>query len=210
MNKATNVLDYYYRACRLKEVERTGWREWNISSNGPVERIAEHIYGTQILAMAIYSEYELDLDINRVTTMLAHHETEEIEIGDITPFDGVSDEEKKRIGKVAVNKVTKLLANNKYIRKLISEFEEGNTKEAKFAYLCDKLECILWAERYSETRRISFENAPQSQIKEPRIQKIIADGAETVGEVFREFHKNKFISDEVFMEILEQLKSYKK
>lgn len=209
MNRATNVLNYYYSACKLKEIERTGWREWNISQDGQVERIAEHIYGTQILAMAIYSEYEIELDINKVTTMLAHHETEEIEIGDITPFDGVSDEEKKRLGKIGVDKVMKLLSNNKYVLELISEFEEGNTKEAKFAYLCDKLECILWAEKYSRTKRITFQNAPKRQLNEPRVQKLIADGAETVGDVFREFHKHKFISDEVFMEILEELKRYK-
>jgi len=210
MDRATNVLDYYYRASKLKELERTGWREWNISRDGRVEAVAEHIYGTQILAMAIYSEYEMDLDINKVTTMLAHHETEEIEIGDITPFDGISEEEKKRIGKHGVDKVMKLLVNSKYIRELISEFEEGSTKEAQFAYLCDKLECILWAENYSRTRRITLKNAPEGQINEPRIQELIADGAETVGDIFREFHRNKFVSDEVFIEIIERLKNYRK
>ena len=210
MNKATNVLDYYYLACKLKEVERTGWNEWNISKSGPVERIAEHIYGTQILAMAIYSEYELDLDILKVTTMLAHHETEEIEIGDITPFDGVSDEEKRRLGEIGVDKVLKLLTNNKYVKELIVEFEEGSTKEAKFAYFCDKLECILWADYYSRTRRLTFENAPESQLNQPVVQNLIVGGATTVGDVFREFHKDKFISDEVFMEILNEIRVYKK
>jgi len=210
MNKATHVLDYYYIACRLKEVERTGWREWNISRGGQVERIAEHIYGTQILAAAIFSEYKLALDINKVTAMLAHHETEEIEIGDITPFDGISDEEKKRLGKIGVDKVMRFLDNNEYIRGLIEEFEEGKTKEAQFAYLCDKLECILWAEKYSRTGRILLENAPESQMKEPVIQKIITEGAKTVGDIFREFHNDKFVSDEVFLEILEELKVYSK
>lgn len=210
MNNATKVLNYYYKACKLKEIERTGWREWNISRGGQVERIAEHIYGTQILAAAIYSEYKLQLDINKVMSMLAHRETEEVEIGDITPFDGISDEEKKKMGKIGVDKVMRLLDNNEYIRGLIDEFEEGKTKEAKFAYLCDKLECILWAEKYSRTKRILLENAPESQLNEPAIQKIIAEGAKTVGDIFREFHKDKFISDEVFMEIIEELKSYMK
>lgn len=209
MRKATNVLNYYYRACKLKEMERTGWCKWNVSRESAVERIAEHIYGTQILAMAIYTEYELELDINKVTTMLAHHETEEIEIGDITPFDGVSEEEKKRLGKIGVDKVMKLLANSKYIKSLISEFEDGKTKEAKFAYLCDKLECILWAKKYSDEKRITFEGAPL-QLEDERVRKLIKDGAENVGDVFREFHKDKFLSDEVFMDILSELKYYGK
>ena len=208
MSKATNVLNYYYKSCKLKEMERTGWNEWNISRDGAVERIAEHIYGTQILAMAIYTEYELDLDINKVTTMLAHHETEEIEIGDITPFDGVSEEEKKRLGKLGVDKVMKLLNNSKYIRYLIAEFEEGKTKEAKFAYLCDKLECILWAKKYSDAKRITFEHAPIDQLQDSRVQELIENGAEDVADIFREFHKYKFAKDEIFVEILDKLKYY--
>lgn len=208
MSKAANVLNYYYNMCKLKELERTGWNDWNISRNKRVEGIAEHIYGTQILAMAMYSEYNVDVDINKVTTMLAHHETEEIEIGDITPFSGISEEEKANLGRVAVKNILSGLSKNKYIEAYISEFEEGKTKEAKFAYLCDKLECILWAKKYSDEGRITFENAPASQLEEVRVKAIVDKGAETVGDVFREFHKHKFINDEAFMEILEQLKYY--
>jgi len=208
MSKATNVLDYYYKACKLKEIERTGWRKWNISDVGAVERIPEHIYGTQILAMAIYSEYDVDVDINKVTTILAHHETEEIEIGDITPFDGVTEEEKRKNGKIAVNKILSKLSKSKLVEEYISEFEERKTKEAKFAYLCDKLECILWAKKYSDEMRITFETAPKNHLEEPCIKEIIANGAKNPGEVFVEFHKEKFIQDNSFMEILNMLKTY--
>ena len=165
MNKAENVLDYYYKACKLKEVERSGWGDWNISRTGPVERIAEHIYGTQILAMAIYLEYELDLNIDKVTTMLAHHETEEIEIGDITPFDGVTDVKKHELGKIAVSNIVSKIKNGEYIKRYIDEFEKRETKEGMFAYLIDKLECILWAKKYSDTGRISLETAPKEKIE---------------------------------------------
>ncbi len=206
MNKAENVLDYYYKACKLKEVERTGWNEWNISKEGPVERIAEHIYGTQIIAMAIYLEYELDINIDKVTTMLAHHETEEIEIGDITPFDGVTEEEKKILGNKAVTNITSKLKNGEYIKRYVDEFEKGETKEARFAYLCDKIECILWAKKYSDLGRISIENAPSAQVE--KVKEYIDNGVKNAGDIFREYHKYKFANDEAFMEIINSLENY--
>lgn len=206
MNKAENVLDFYYKMCKLKETERSGWVDWNISRPGPVERIAEHIYGTQILAMAIYLEYDLDLNIDKVTTMLAHHETEEIEIGDITPFDGVTEEEKRAIGSNAVTNITSKIKNGEYIKRYVDEFEKRETKEAMFAYLIDKLECILWAKKYSDTGRISLETAPNEQIE--LVKEIIAKGANDAGDIFREFHRHKFADDKTFMEIINTLEKY--
>jgi 5'-deoxynucleotidase YfbR-like HD superfamily hydrolase len=156
--------------------------------------------------MAIYLEYDLDLNIDKVTTMLAHHETEEIEIGDITPFDGVSEQEKSELGKVAVSNITSKLKNGEYIKRYVDEFEKRETKEARFAYLCDKLECILWAKKYSDTGRISIETAPQAQIDE--VKEYIDKGAKNAGDVFREFHKYKFANDETFIDIINNLEKY--
>ena len=206
MNKAENVLDFYYKMCKLKEVERTGWNECNISKNGPVERIAEHIYGTQLLAMAIYLEYGLDINIDKVTTILAHHETEEVEIGDITPFDGVTREQKRELGKVAVSNITSRIKNGEYIKRYIEEFEEGSTKEGVFARLCDKLECILWAKKYSDEGRITLEAIPKEQLD--AVKEATKKDAKNAGEAFREFHRYIFVNDEVFMDVVDSLEKY--
>lgn len=50
MNK--NVLEFYVLANKLKEAVRTGWLEVEIS-NDRVESVAEHIYGSVILAIAL-------------------------------------------------------------------------------------------------------------------------------------------------------------
>ena len=109
--------------------------------------------------MAIYLEYDLDLNIDKVTNMLAHHETEEVEIGDITPFDGVTEEEKRVIGSNAVTNITSKIKNGEYIKRYVDEFEKRETKEAMFAYLIDKLECILWAKK-SEKSSVTFTVTP--------------------------------------------------
>ncbi len=206
MNKAESVLDFYYKMCKLKEIERNGWVDWNISRTGPVERIAEHIYGTQILAMAMYLEFDIDVNIDKVTTMLAHHETEEVEIGDITPFDGVTEAKKAELGREAVLRITSTIKNGEYIKRYVDEFEKRETKEAIFAHLCDKLECVLWAKKYSDTDRISLQTAPEEQIE--LVKDIVDAGANDAGDIFREYHRAKFENEEAFMEIINSLENY--
>ena len=76
---------------------RTGWLKWHISKERS-DSIAEHVYGTSILAIALDSELDIDIDINKVLRMIVLHELEEIIIGDITPYDDVTEEEKIKIG----------------------------------------------------------------------------------------------------------------
>ena len=73
MSKEENVLRYYVLCNRLKDVVRTGWKDWNVKRER-IESVAEHIYGTQMLALAMKSEYKYDIDIEKVILMLAVHE----------------------------------------------------------------------------------------------------------------------------------------
>ena len=69
------LLDTYYRLSVLKHKERSGWVEWNVIARR-LESVAEHVFSVQQLAWLIYSEAELDLDIEHVISMLSLHETE--------------------------------------------------------------------------------------------------------------------------------------
>lgn len=107
-NKIKNLLQFYLLAIELKDKIRSGWKVWNIDRQR-VESVAEHIYGTCILAISIDSQFELDIDLYKVIIMLVLHEIEEIKIGDLTPFDKVTKEEKRKIGKQAVEEVLSTL-----------------------------------------------------------------------------------------------------
>ena len=77
MNREKRVLEFYILTNRLKSVIRTGWLNWHVNCER-VESVAEHIYGVQMLALAMYSEYKYDIDIKKVIVMLSIHELEEI------------------------------------------------------------------------------------------------------------------------------------
>lgn len=94
MSKEQNVINYYVICNRLKNVIRTGWKNWNVQRER-IESVAEHIFGVQMLAIAMKSEYQYDVDIMKVIFMLAVHELGETVIGDLTQFE-ISKAEKEK------------------------------------------------------------------------------------------------------------------
>ena len=81
MSKEQNVINYYVLCNKLKNITRTGWTDWKVNRNR-IESIAEHVYGTQMLAIAMKSEYNYDIDIMKVILMLSIHEIGETIIGE--------------------------------------------------------------------------------------------------------------------------------
>lgn len=81
-------MKFYLLATELKDKIRSGWKIWNIDRKR-VESVAEHIYGTCILAISIDSQFKLDIDLYKAILMLVLHEIEEVKIGDLTPFDKI-------------------------------------------------------------------------------------------------------------------------
>ena len=148
MSKEENVVKYYVLCNRLKNVIRTGWKNWHVKRER-IESVAEHIFGVQMLAIAMKSEFQYDVDLMKVIFMLAIHELGETVIGDLTQFQ-ISKSEKEKIEHEAVHKILNNLLDCSQIENLFLEFDAHVTKEAKFAYQCDKLECDLQSKLYDE------------------------------------------------------------
>jgi len=200
--KEENVLKYYLLCNRLKTLLRKGWLDWKINE-ARIETVAEHIYSTQMLALAMYTEYKYDIDIVKVILMLSIHETEEIIIGDLTLFD-ISKEEKDIIGHKAVKEVFSCLSEDTtFLEDLINEFDERKTPEAKFAYQVDKLECDLQAKTYSDfnDKIVNF-NDPDVQkfVGKPEVKECIDSGM-SFGEIWMEFGERRYPYDENFMSV---------
>ena len=69
MSKEERILNYYMLCNKLKDIVRSGWRVWNIKRER-VESIAEHIYGVQMLAIAMKSEYQYNVNLEKVILKL--------------------------------------------------------------------------------------------------------------------------------------------
>ena len=205
MSKEENVIKYYVLCNRLKDVIRTGWKDWNVKRER-IESVAEHIFGVQMLAIAIKSEYEYDIDILKTIYMLAVHELEEIYIGDLTLFQ-ISKEDKLKIGHEAISKVLSNLLDKETITNLILEFDEKKTKEAVFAYQCDKLECDIQSKLYDEERCVDLENQKSnSSYSNDEVQELLKS-EKTWSGMWLQFGQNKYNYDENFTSISNYVKN---
>lgn len=204
--KIKKLLQFYLLATELKDKIRSGWKVWNIERER-VESVAEHIYGTCILAISIDSEFELNVDIYKVITMLVLHEIEEIKIGDLTPFDKITKEEKRKIGKKAVEEILSNLDKKVQYIELIEEFENMQTKESIFAKMCDKLETDIQCKLYCEENCIDINKKENAHLlKDTRVQKLLQDGEKTVADLFVENDRPVY-TEKVFENIADYIKA---
>lgn len=201
MNREKSVIDFYVLTNKLKNVIRTGWLNWHVSSQR-VESVAEHVYGVQMLALAMYSEYKYDVDIKKVIFMLAVHELEETIIGDLT-FKQISSEDKKIIGHEAVEKILSGLLNGEEIKEIIYEFDAGITKEAKFAYHCDKLECDLQCKLYDEAGNVRYEDQTHADNHREDVMEALRTGTSTWSYNWMTYDRPKYLDDENFLSVLD-------
>ena len=201
MQKALKVVRFYVLCNKLKDIVRTGWLNWHVNSPR-VESVAEHIYGVQMLALAMYSEYQYDIDIEKVLFMLAVHELEETIIGDLTYLQ-VTNEEKEKMGHAAVEKILAELIAGDEIKSLIFEFDERKTKEALFAYHCDKLECDLQCKLYDEGHYVDPYNQGDSADHSPEVMEKLKNGEITWSSSWMNHDRPKYEDDANFMEVLD-------
>lgn len=199
MSKEEKIINYYVLCNRLKHLIRTGWKNWHVKSDR-LESVAEHIYGTQMLAIAINSEYEYDIDILKVIFMLAIHELGETIIGDLTPFQ-ISKDEKRKIEHDAIHEILSDLIDGDSIEKILIEFDEHKTKESLFAFWCDKLECDLQCKLYDEDGLVDLNRqSDNNSFYDEEVQALLKDN-DSWSTMWLKFSQNKYGYDDNFKAI---------
>lgn len=199
MTKEENVINYYILCNKLKNVVRTGWLDWKVQRER-IESIAEHIFGVQMLAIAMKSEYQYDVDIMKVIYMLAIHELGETIIGDLTQFQ-IDRNEKERIEHEAVHNILSSMLDGEEIEKLFLEFDEHKTKESIFAYQCDKLECDIQCKLYDQEGCVDLNHQEgNNTINDELVKKLLTNG-ESWSNMWLDFGQKKYPYDEHFMAV---------
>jgi len=203
------AVNFYLLATSLKYKLRAGWDQnhWCVDKER-LESIAEHIYGTCILALAIDSEFECNVDLNKVLKMLVIHELGEVIIGDITPYDNITPLEKQEMEHKAFISVIGDLVKKDELIKLMLEFDERKTKEAIFAYYCDKLEADIQCKVYQDMgcQKSLYDHPDTNVYKNDKVQKIVANGAQTVFDIWYENEKSIYDINSPFYKFLDFIK----
>ena len=207
--KNDNIIRFYMLATTLKHKIRTGWIEIGIDKDR-IESDAEHIYGTLVLALAIDSEYKLNLDMYKVLKMLTLHELEEIIMPDYTVRSNITPEQKKELGKECVRKVTQGLFKQEEIENLLNEFNDRKTSEAKFCYLIDKIECDFQAKMYDLEGVMDYDRTREDlEFYGDRADEIDSK-SKVASDFWIEFDKPKYADDAIFRELIDDMQKVNK
>ena len=202
--KEKNVIDFYVLCNKLKNVIRTGWLNWGVKRER-VESIAEHVFGTQMLAIAMWSEFDYEIDIKKVLTMLAIHELEETKIGDLTMFQ-IDRKTKEEMGHKAIEEILQPLLKGTSIQDWIFEFDERKTLESQFAYYCDKLEADIQCKLYDEENCVDINNHVSNEAKNDEYVKGVLEQEKSWSKAWIRFGQERYGYDKNFFNISKYIK----
>lgn len=127
-------------ALGLKELDRAGWKRVGVASP---ESVADHSFGVALAALVLAPP---ELDRGRLLAMALLHDLAEVRVGDITPYDGVAHDEKRRREHEAA---VVLFEARPDLLALWLEAEAGQSAEARFLKQVDRFDLRLQAERYA-------------------------------------------------------------
>ncbi|AEJ18425.1 HD domain-containing protein [Gracilinema caldarium] len=174
------MLRSFIRMMDLKGLYRQGWLKRGVPENR-AESVADHSFGTALLALLLAEQLKaspefLGLNSHRCIEMALVHELGEVYVGDITPVDGVSREEKYVREREAFIKVVEGLPNRDRLIELWEDFEAGRSSEARFVRQLDRLEmglqaALLKAEGYQ--RMDEFLESAHRTVSEPTLKALL-------------------------------------
>lgn len=152
---ASGILTFLRVVGNLKRTKRAGWIRSGIALE-EVESVSDHMYRMSIISMVITNESIA----TRATKMSLVHDLAEAIIGDITPHDGVSEEEKHASEKRALLSMVKTIDDKigNEIVELWEEYENGSSEVAKLVKDIDKFEMILQADEYESKTDINLQD----------------------------------------------------
>jgi len=131
----------------IKEIDKLKYikRKTKLFNSNRQENDAEHSWHLAVMAIILEEHANFEVDLLKVIKMLLIHDLVEIDAGDTFLFDTNKSHNNTEEELVAAKRIFNILPE-KQAQNLLNtwiEFEDGETKEAKFAKTMDRLEPVL-------------------------------------------------------------------
>lgn len=146
------LVKFFHIIGKLKEEKRIGWVVKGIKQG---ESVADHSMRLTLMAM-VFGQRE-NLDVLKLVKMAIIHDIPEAICGDVAvrvkeEMQEIPNREKREIERKALEGEIKLLPAEiaEEIRELWTEFEAGESREARLLYQLDRLEAIFQAVEYEK------------------------------------------------------------
>jgi len=136
----------------LESLPRTGWLQHGID---PAESLADHTTGVGFLALFLAPRVEPPLNVDRVVTLALVHDAPEALTGDLSLTGSalLPPGAKRQAEEAAAQRLLEPLGLERW-----REIEAGETREARFAKLCDRLQLGLRLLAYLRSGRRRLED----------------------------------------------------
>ncbi|XP_023307644.2 uncharacterized protein LOC111689403 [Lucilia cuprina] len=169
-----DILQFMELIGNLKHTKRTGWVLRNVND---CESISGHMYRMSILTFLLDGTEGLN-QIRCMELALVHDLAESL-VGDITPFCGVSKEEKKNMEFKAMEDICKLIEpRGKRMMELFEEYEHGESAESRFVKDLDRLDMVMQAFEYEKRddcllKHQEFFDSTEGKFNHPFVKKLV-------------------------------------
>ncbi|XP_037960561.1 uncharacterized protein LOC119689737 [Teleopsis dalmanni] len=169
-----DILQFMELIGNLKHTKRTGWVLRDVND---CESISGHMYRMSMMTFLLDGSEGLN-QIRCMELALVHDLAESL-VGDITPFCGVSKEEKRALEFKAMADICKLIEpRGKRIMELFEEYEQGESPESKFVKDLDRLDMVMQAFEYEKRdncllKHQEFFDSTEGKFNHPFVKKLV-------------------------------------
>ncbi|XP_055684820.1 5'-deoxynucleotidase HDDC2 [Lutzomyia longipalpis] len=144
--RSKDLIKFLELVGNLKHLKRTGWVLRNVQD---CETVSAHMYRMSMVTFLL--DGTEGLDRIKCMELALVHDLAECIVGDITPYCGISREEKKQREMKAMEDITKLISpRGDHMMELFHEYEESTSPESRFIKDLDRLDMVLQAFEYEK------------------------------------------------------------
>ena len=161
------MIPLFIEMLALKDLPRAGWLRAGIDAP---ESVAAHSWGVCWLVLALCPE---DIDQGHALRLAVLHDSAEVRVGDITPYDGVSRAEKAHRETAAA---ADMFRSRPDLVALVDEYQSQETPEARFVHQLDRLDMAFQALRYARDTGADtseFLQSARKAIQHPALRKAL-------------------------------------
>ena len=181
----------------LGDTERTGPHLWQIN-RFRLEDVKNHVFDLLLMMRVLKKYFPEGINYDKMSDYILCHDLPEAITGDITKFEGVSEEEIRKVTGLAIQYLGDTFENVLDVRSIIHDYEARCDLESKIVHMLDKL--------HSSTTFIKYESEEHVDMDNPNIIKPLRNHPFVVekinagydlADIFFEFHMKAInISDD--------------
>ena len=180
----------------LGDTVRTGPLLWHIERKR-LEDVKNHILDLILIARILKKYFPDNINFNKMVDYIICHDLPEAITGDITKFEGVSNEEINRVTMIAIEYLSSKFNDVLDLKTILNDYENRVDIESKIVNMIDKVHSSTTFIKYQSEQNVDMDNPNIISVlrNHPFVVEKISEGKD-LADIFFEFHmKSVDISD---------------